>query len=327
MKPKISIIIPVYNKARYLSTILEQIKNQSFKDFECILVDDGSTDGSSDICDSFTKQDCRFKVIHKDNAGVSAARNTGLDIACGDYITFIDADDEIENAYLEVLYAPTVKTGADMVVGGCKKFWDNSDRNIDVLCPFEGLIDINDVFKSFAEVQYKSGIYGVCCNKLLSAKIIENIRFNPKIRLAEDLEFYLTVYPRLSNIYFLPERLYLYRQQAENSSVIVKDKDIDYFTQLNIQLKLYRMLEKAGVKTDVVTAKIYNYVYLCIFYAANGKVAETCKKINELNLPICPDIKSFPFKKRRILKKYFSASFKTLELTLRVYRKLKGIKI
>ncbi len=327
MKAKISIIIPIYNKASYLSTILEQINKQSFKDFECILVDDGSTDGSADICDSFEKQDCRFKVIHKDNAGVSAARNTGLDIACGDYITFIDADDEIENTYLEVLYSHAVKTDADMVVGGCKKFWDNSDRIINVLCPFEGLVDINDVFKSFAEVQYKSGIYGICCNKLLSAKIIENIRFNPEIRLAEDLDFYLSVYPRLSSIYFLTERFYLYRQEAENSSVIVKDKDIDYFTQLGIQLKLHKMLEEAYAKSDIVATKIYSYVYLCIFYAANGKVAETCKKIKELNLPKCPNFKSFSFKKRLILKRYINGSYKTLAFSLHVYRKLKGTKI
>ncbi len=327
MKPKISIIIPVYNKASYLSTVLEQIKHQSFKNFECILVDDGSTDGSSDICDSFEKQDFRFKVIHKDNAGVSAARNTGLDIACGDYITFIDADDEIENGYLEILYASAAQSGAELVVGGCKKFWDNSERIVDVKCPFEGLANLKDVFESFAEVQYKSGIYGICCNKLMWAKLIDNIRFNPKIRLAEDLDFYLSVYPRLSNIYFLTERLYLYRQEAENSSVIVKDKDIDYFTQLNIQLKLYKMLEEADAKSDIVATKIYSYVYLCIFYAANGKVAETCKKIKELNLPKCPDLKNFSFKKRLILKRYINSSYKTLAFSLSVYRKLKGTKI
>ena len=145
MNPKISIIIPIYNKSRYLNTVLEQIKNQSFKDFECILIDDGSNDGSAEICDSYSSADERFNVIHKVNGGVSAARNTGLDVARGNYITFIDADDEITENYLESLYAPAVESRADMVVGGCQKFWDDSDKTVRVCCPFEGLVDIKTV--------------------------------------------------------------------------------------------------------------------------------------------------------------------------------------
>ena len=326
MNPKISIIIPIYNKSRYLNTVLEQIKNQSFKDFECILIDDGSNDGSAEICDSYSSADERFKVIHKVNGGVSAARNTGLDVARGNYITFIDADDEITENYLEILYAPAVESRADMVVGGCQKFWDDSDKTVWVCCPFEGLVDIKTVLGGFAEAQYKNGIYGICCNKLIPYRIVADIRFNPSIKLAEDLDFYLSVYPKLKSIYFLSERNYLYRQEAENSSVIINDKDIDYFSQLCIQLKMYKMLEGAAISSNaVVVNRIYDYVYFCVFYAPIAKLTELCERIKSMNLPVFTNFKSLSLKKRWVLKKFLKGSYKTLAFALKQYRKLKRV--
>ena len=91
----ITIIIPIYNKIHYVKNILTDVQNQSFTGFECILVDDGSTDGSEVICDQFVEADRRFRVLHIPNGGVSHARNTGIDQAQGTYITFLDADDRI----------------------------------------------------------------------------------------------------------------------------------------------------------------------------------------------------------------------------------------
>lgn len=327
MNPKISIIMPVYNKARYLHTVLDQIQNQSFNDFECIIIDDGSTDCSADIMDAFAERDQRFKVIHKENGGVSLARNTGIDIASGDYITFIDADDEIKNCFLESLYTPAIATNADLIVGGCDKFWDDSDKIIERGCPFEGLVSIDKVFKSFAEVQYKSGLYGFCWNKLIPSGIVKNIRFNENIRLAEDLDFYLSVYPKIKNVYFLRERNYLYRQEAENSSVMIQDKDIDYFAQINIQHKMYKMLEDAGALTTndkLVSNRIYDFVYCSIFHAPLNRITALCKSIKSLDLPVNADIDSGNFRKRWILKRFEKGSYKTIAKVLRCYRKLKG---
>ena len=100
----ISIVVPVYNKEKYISRILGDISNQSFEDFECIIVDDGSTDSSGEICDEFAAKDKRFCVQHVPNGGVSRARNIGLTRASGQYVTFIDADDHIEPDYLMQLY-------------------------------------------------------------------------------------------------------------------------------------------------------------------------------------------------------------------------------
>lgn len=98
-----SIIVPVYNVEKYLVRCIESVINQTFKDFECILIDDGSLDNSGNICDEYSLKDSRIVVVHQNNAGVSAARNTGLNIAKGEYICFCDSDDWLEDSLLEQL--------------------------------------------------------------------------------------------------------------------------------------------------------------------------------------------------------------------------------
>ena len=104
-RPKISVIIPVYNTGGILGQTINSVLNQTFRDFELILVDDGSTDGSGEVCDSFAQQDPRVVVIHKKNGGVSSARNLGLENANGDYIGFIDGDDIIEKEMFQGLWS------------------------------------------------------------------------------------------------------------------------------------------------------------------------------------------------------------------------------
>ena len=117
--PEISIIIPVYNIAPYLEECVESIINQSFTDFEVILVDDGSNDGSTDLCDKY-KTYSNFRVIHTKNEGAAHARNTGLDIAKGKYVAFIDGDDVIVENYLEILYKEIETQNVDIAVCCCK---------------------------------------------------------------------------------------------------------------------------------------------------------------------------------------------------------------
>jgi glycosyltransferase involved in cell wall biosynthesis len=118
-KPTISIIVPVYNTEKYLRRCLDSIVAQTFKDYECIIVDDGSTDGSAAICDEYEKKDSRFKVLHKENEGVSAARNVGIEYAEGEFITFVDSDDYLSSVYLRDLYD---NKEYDYVVGSFQTF-------------------------------------------------------------------------------------------------------------------------------------------------------------------------------------------------------------
>ena len=117
---EISIIVPVYKVEKYLRRCIDSIAAQTFTDWECILVDDGSPDDSGTICDEYAENDKRFRVFHQENAGVSAARNKGLDEAKGEWICFVDSDDWIEKEMLEKMYNLAVKNKAEVVVCGCK---------------------------------------------------------------------------------------------------------------------------------------------------------------------------------------------------------------
>lgn len=119
---EISIIIPVYNVEKYIEKCIDSVLEQSFKDFEIILVNDGSTDCSGIICNKYSKRDERISVIHKKNGGISSARNIALDCAKGKYITFIDSDDCISKDYIKILYNNIINQKADISICGNKRF-------------------------------------------------------------------------------------------------------------------------------------------------------------------------------------------------------------
>lgn len=123
---KITIIMPVFNKEKYIRETIESVLNQTLNEFEFIIIDDGSTDKSGIISDVYARKDERIRVIHIPNGGVSNARNIGLDMAEGEYITFIDADDRVTEGYLENLYDCITNSKADMVISGYKKVWEDS---------------------------------------------------------------------------------------------------------------------------------------------------------------------------------------------------------
>ena len=135
-KELISIIIPVYNVQQYLSRCIDSVLRQTYPHFELILVNDGSPDESPQICDDYAKRDGRIKVIHKTNGGLSSARNAGLDIALGAYITFVDSDDWIHEQYLEKLFSMITSHNADIAVANFIMVYDDkphiSDAQIEI---------------------------------------------------------------------------------------------------------------------------------------------------------------------------------------------------
>ena len=116
--PFISIVVPVYNVERYLPRCIESILRQTYTNFELILVDDGTPDRSGIICDRYAERDSRIRVIHKENGGVSTARNTGIDAAKGEWITFVDSDDWVSDEYLKTLTTHLHNNSYDLVIGG-----------------------------------------------------------------------------------------------------------------------------------------------------------------------------------------------------------------
>lgn len=156
--PKISVIVPVYNVERYINRCVDSILAQTFTDFELILVDDGSPDGCPAICDEYAKRDRRVKVIHKENAGVSAARNTGLDKARGKYILFVDSDDYITPGLLKNAYGAAIEEKADCVYFNCR--FDTKE------CPKMGKLK---------DTKYEVGIYTLDSKEDIFNYLIHNI--------------------------------------------------------------------------------------------------------------------------------------------------------
>lgn len=285
---EISIILPFYNKAKYIESILSDIAAQSFTDFECIMIDDGSTDASGKLCDDFVKCDSRFRVVHIPNGGVSHARNVGLECAAGRYITFIDADDHIEADYLLRLYSDIIDTQADMVVAGVLKYWTDGRLAVATAMPYAGLYPMEKLIPEFAKVQKWTGIYGFSCGKLISKEIVSNIRFSEWLNLAEDFEFYLRVYPRIKSIYFEDKCKYHYLQEAENSSAIVESDKIDYYAQLKLNLEFREFLRQAGGyygdNLEIVEKLLTDYAFFSIFYCQRKQIPAQLQKVHEIVL-------------------------------------------
>ena len=202
-----SVIVPVYNVEQYLDKCLASILGQTYKDFECIVVDDGSPDNSSAIIDKYVKQDQRFKVIHQQNMGLSAARNAGLDIAKGDYIAFIDSDDYIADDYLEKFALKIASTDADIVICGFINVFKDYQKTVCFEAPSTEVIKQNilaDIWPSFP------------WNKCYKKYLFENIRF-PVGKIFEDLLTIPELCLRAKTIVCIPDNLYYYNRQNMNS--------------------------------------------------------------------------------------------------------------
>lgn len=281
---KISIIIPVFNKSKYITNILSDIKEQSYNNYECIIINDGSTDESGIICEKYAQKDLRFVIVDTKNMGVSHARNIGLKMATGKFITFVDADDRVGPDYLKFMHIDAKKSNADMVITCYEKWWETNNRRLRVELPYSGLQKMNNLLTDFACVQKKTGIYGFCWGKLLKASLLKDIWFNEEYTLAEDFEYYLRLYPSINTVYFDNQCCYYYLQQAEYSSMIIKDDKIDYLSQLFLNLKYREFLCKMRVYENenkiIVNQLLNNYAYFTVFHSHRSEIQENVSKVH-----------------------------------------------
>lgn len=208
--PKISVIIPVYNAEELLLKCIESILAQTYTDWELILVDDGSPDNSGSICDDYVTKDQRIKVIHKPNGGVSSARNTGIDIATGEWLCFVDSDDWVEKTYLEDF--GVVNNLSDIIICGYKKVRDG----VVTLKTIVPLTSDTDKLMCLAE---DYNIINSPCFKLYRTNIVTKykIRFDQNISYGEDHLFSLTYLTHTSNISNVESCGYNYRETGQES--------------------------------------------------------------------------------------------------------------
>ncbi|NMD68800.1 glycosyltransferase [Bacillus sp. DNRA2] len=213
MNPKLSIIVPVYNVEKFLGDCVKSILSQSFKEFELILVNDGSTDRSGVICDEYAKKDQRIQVHHKENGGQSSARNKGIDVAKGQYLGFIDSDDWIHNDMYNILFNKALEAKAD--IAACNIIQYNKDDTKYYFCndSTECLFDRNS---AMGELYLNHRLTFSPCNKIYKRSLFENIRFKEGYIL-EDIDFAYRIIHQSKKVFYTGEALYNYRYNDKST--------------------------------------------------------------------------------------------------------------
>ena len=233
---KISVIVPIYKIENYLDNCITSIVNQTFKNLEIILVDDGSPDNCPQICDEWAAKDNRIKVIHKKNEGLIEARKSGVDIATGDYITFVDGDDWIDFTMYEKVANAIDKHNPDCVITQFFYAFENKNNRSDYLLnkSFYNRDELeNEVFPKmlFAGRFYQFGIYPNCWTKVFKKQIIDKYLFNvdSNIRLGEDIAFTYPCLLECKSLAFIDEPLYYYRQNPESMTASYDSRLYDIY--------------------------------------------------------------------------------------------------
>ena len=223
--PLVSIIVPIYNVEKYLRRCIDSILNQTFKDFELILVNDGSTDNCEDICKGYEAKDKRIKYFYQNNSGVSVARNKGIENSCGKYIQFIDSDDYIDKNFLEVIVDRFNKDNSDIVFIGFYNEYNNGEIYKEKY--YDTSITSNSI-QEYCLKLYKSDLFGYTCCKTFKSSIVKkfNIRFNVKMNYCEDELFTCDYCNHIKRMSIENRTLYHYIDyQGNRNTLSKKDKD------------------------------------------------------------------------------------------------------
>lgn len=234
----ISIIVPVYKVESYLNKCVESIVNQTYQNLEIILVDDGSPDNCPVMCDDWAAKDGRIKVVHKPNGGLSDARNTGMKVASGDYIAFVDSDDWIEPHYIDYLYQAIQKSSADISACEVREVPDGEEPEL--VSEELPKIQICTPREAIGGLMKGCNFRAVAWNKLYRAKVLQNEQFEVG-RLHEDEFFSYRILDKASRLAFIDIPLYNYRQR---SGSIMTTFSIRHLDALDAYLGRLELLEQ-----------------------------------------------------------------------------------
>lgn len=224
--PRISVIVPVYNVEKYICRCIDSVLAQTFPDFELILVDDGSADSCPRICDEYAARDKRIRVIHQDNCGVSAARNTGIETSSGEYITFIDSDDYIDSAFFLNAVRTIHEKKADVYLAGHKEV-----KNQGVVREIAIAEDFCSTMDELSECQViellAKNYIASSCGKLISRQLVGTTRFDCSMNFGEDLKFMYEIIQKPGTMYAQAESYYYYWVEyrgGTNLTALVNEK-------------------------------------------------------------------------------------------------------
>lgn len=302
---EISIIVPVYNTEKYIIRCINSVLKQTFRNWELILIDDGSIDSSGKICDFFQKKDNRIKVIHKKNEGVSIARNLGITLSKGNYITFIDSDDWVELDYLELMYKAIKEMNIDVIVSGCVYEDKNGPKN-----PFKKgkpvIYNKNEAKKEFFK---QDRFIWTICDKLYKAELLKRVKLNTHLKIAEDMLLFWNIMNNVERIGYVP--LYKYHYDRMASSTMSSDFSLKWFHSLKVKKYILEDVQKFSVEYKFLAKAVYI-----------GEVAGLFKKIIKNN-----KYKTGRLTKilQKILRKNFYFAFYRIDTNVLTFRQRLGI--
>ena len=210
----VSVVVPVYNTGRYLSECIDSILSQTHKNIEVLLIDDGSTDGSGELCDKYAKKDNRITVVHQENSGVSSARNEGLSRSCGEYVLFVDSDDVVSEKLVDILVRDILNNEADLAICGFEQFAKGINPEKDVSKSDAKVLGVED---ALVKMWYGEDIDSGPFCKLFKLSVVDDERFDRNVVIGEDLDFLCRVMPKANKICYRKDRLYFYRSNDESA--------------------------------------------------------------------------------------------------------------
>lgn len=260
---KFSIIIPVYNVEKYLNECVESVLNQTYKNFEIILVDDGSTDSSPQICDSYAEKDNRIRAIHKENGGLSSARNAGIKNMTGDYVLFLDSDDFWDNnKALEHLSYIISEQKPDVVCYGYKEFYENTNELKNVICIPE--ISFEDLStEGQLEALLTNGIFtsSACCKTIRTKLIFDKDIYFVENITSEDIDWSARILLNAKSFALYNDYFYNYRQRDGSITHQIKYKNLEMLSNNIIKcINLAEKVEEGRLKDLYLNYVAYQYI-------------------------------------------------------------------
>lgn len=209
--PKISVIVPIYNVEKYLDRCVESLVNQSYTNIEIILVDDGSPDRCPQMCDEYAQKYSNIKSVHKENGGLSDARNYGMKYAEGEYISFIDSDDWIDTQTYEIIMGKMLETNSDIGAFNALLYYEGDELNPDLSEEYEVMNSQQAIECTIDDIKIKTNVW----NKVYKRSIVDDLEF-PKGRLNEDEFYTFKVLDRAENIIYVHRQCYYYFQRSNS---------------------------------------------------------------------------------------------------------------
>lgn len=328
-KSKVSIIVPVYQVKDYISSCVESLLNQTYKNIEILLIDDGSNDGSEIVCDELSKMHPVIKTIHQVNKGVSAARNKGIEHATGEYLLFVDSDDFISSIAIERVMKIIEQTNADIIFFDFTKVY--SKQKVEVSAEItEGLYNNGRIVDMFLEL-IKTDIANNIGTKLYKAELVKNHKlfFSENYNICEDISFSLNATRKSKSVYYLKEKLYFYNIRGSGSLMSsYKEKFFDAERELYENIKDYLHEHNRFNKH----ANNYYTLYMNIILAVLANEILYNKNIKEVVYSIMDDVnvqdakihlRDLSLKKRVIYYLIWKRKYRLFYYLSKIYIKIK----